>query len=267
MSNAAGLVRDTSKALFVNEASLAVQMRFLREAGLIPTGGRGTGGYAMRPRDAGSLLIAAAVTSAIKDTAEITQVFLNLPMKHWDVKGPSRPLQWASRGGTLPGLEQDTVIRKFGLGRVSWGSTFQQTLETVLEMFIRKQIFPELSPSDFREPPDPEMRLDYRHSMSIQFFLPLPCVVIAYYADRILQESISFGGFGDLVNIGSYRRIIERAEMEGCLVQFKQVDEVAIEKIAESVGQEGLRSALQASSTVTKRLSKRKAKAGKREPA
>jgi hypothetical protein len=89
MSNAAGLVRDTSKALFVKEASLAVQMRFLRQGGLIPTGGRGTGGYAMRPKDAAALLVAAAATSALKDTAEVTEAFLNLPMKHWE--GAPRP--------------------------------------------------------------------------------------------------------------------------------------------------------------------------------
>jgi hypothetical protein len=48
MTNSAGLVKTVASALMINEASLAVQMRSLREADIIPTGGRGTGGYSMR---------------------------------------------------------------------------------------------------------------------------------------------------------------------------------------------------------------------------
>jgi hypothetical protein len=93
MTNSAGLVKTVASALMINEASLAVQMRFLREADIIPTGGRGTGGFAMRPRDAAALTIAAVVSGSLKDTADLTKEFLRLPMTYRNIFGPNRPQQ------------------------------------------------------------------------------------------------------------------------------------------------------------------------------
>jgi hypothetical protein len=216
-------------------------MRLLREADVIPTGGRGTGGYAMRPRDAAALTVATVVTNILKDTVEITKDFLALPIRWREVRGPARPLQ---PGGALPGLSQDAIVRKFGLGRIPDGADLHSAVATMIEMFIRGEMFPDLAISDFDPIPDSELPLDYEKQLVVRFFLPVPCVTILYMANKVLMERMVFGGIGERVTPETYGRLLARAGKEGALEQLRVLPAKSFERIAKSVGEEGLISAL-----------------------
>lgn len=241
MTNSAGLVRAVADALMLNEASLGVQMRLLREADVVPTGGRGTGGYAMRPRDAAALTIAAVVSGTLKDTADLTREFLHLPMTYRSVFGPNRPQQVRD---LRPGLDHDAVIRKFGMGRIADGSDVQSAFATLIEMYIEERLFPPLTAGDFTSPPEPGEDLGYRPTLAMWFFLPVPCVAISYVANRIFREVMTFGGPSASLDAYNYPDVLERAGKAHALQQMRVLPEVSLRRIAEAVGPEGLRSAL-----------------------
>jgi hypothetical protein len=244
MTNAAGLVRATANALMINEASLSVQMRFLREAELMPTGGRGTGGYIMRPQDAATLITAAAVTSALKDTAELTKKFLELPLSAWDVFGPDRRQQHPEP--PLPGLNHEAVIRKFGFGRISRESNFRTTFAFIVEQLVKGNMFPELTGDDFAAQPDDKISLAYRHSLSVNFYLPVPAISVAYIAYGIFREALTFSNAGSAaqMNLVSYASLLQDRGMDRALRQIRSVSGQSLELVAEAIGGEGLRSAL-----------------------
>jgi hypothetical protein len=251
MSNQAGLVNSVARSLFISEATLSVQMRFLREADLVPTGGRGRGSYAMTPQDAATLLVAAAVTSVVKDTAALTDSFLQLPMDRHEVRGPGQHLPHGSRypetmmTDPWPGLSQQRVLRKFGFGRVDDKVTLLTALTAVFEMFIRNEMFPELTEADFETGAALPNRLTYQRSLMVEFYLPIPCAQITYRAERILKEYLMFGPTqGGQLDMDWYKLVVERRGMQGCLMQQRSVDEIALEKVAASVGKEGLRAAM-----------------------
>lgn len=260
MTNSAGLVRTVASALMINEASLAVQMRILREADIIPTGGRGTGGYAMRPRDAAALTIAAVVSGSLKDTADLTEKFLRLPMTYRNVFGPNRPQQVKD---LRAGLDHDAVIRKFGMGRIPDGSDVQTTFASLIEMYIEYRLFPSLVPGDFSSPPEPGEDLTYRPTLAMGFFLPVPCVGITYVAGRIFREVMTFGGPNEPLDPFHYPAVLERAGMGHALQQMRVLPEPSLRQIADAVGHEGLRSAL--SPAPSRRKSKKPAKLDKSE--
>lgn len=241
MANSAFLVRAVAEALALNESSLAVQMRLLREADIVPTGGRGTGGYNMRPRDAAALTVAAVVSSTLKDTVEITNRFVRLPMTYRGVYGPNRPQQVRD---LRPSLDHDAIIRKFGMGRIPDGSDVLTTLASLIEMLVEDRLFPSLSRGDFLPSGEPEQDLSYQSTLTMWFFLPIPCVAITYSANRIFREVITFGGPNQPLDAYNYQSVLERAGMAHVLQQMRVLPEVSFRRIAEAVGPQGLVSAL-----------------------
>lgn len=252
MANQAALVQCVASSLHISEATLSVQMRVLREADLIPTGGRGKGSYAMTPENAATLVTAAAVSSAVKDTAIVAKSFLELPLDYHEVRGPGQHLDHGSLrpGPSLqdpwPGLSLQRVIRKFGFARIGDPIDFQSALTAVVEMFVKNEVFPDLEDSDFES--DAEIpRLTYEGSVTVQFYLPIPCAQISYRASRILVENLTFGPAKSRrlgLSTTSYKALLEQKGMSGSLVQVRSFDEVALEKIAKTVGKEGLREAM-----------------------
>jgi hypothetical protein len=253
MANQAGLVRQVASSLHINEATLSVQMRVLREADLIPTGGRGKGSYAVTPENAATLMTAAAVSSSVKDTAIITKSFLDLPLDFHEVRGPGQHLDHGSHrpGPSLrdpwPGLSLQRVLRKFGFARIGDPIDFGSALTAIVEMFIKSEVFPALEQSDFEADADIPGSLSYERSVTVQFYLPIPCAQIGYRASRILTEYLTFGPAKARrlgLSTSMYKFLLEQRGMSGSLIQVRSLDEVALEKIAKAVGKEGLREAM-----------------------
>lgn len=90
MATAGEIVRRTAQALWLPEATVTSYYRVLREAGQLPTGGRGRSARPMTARDIARLLIGLMASDALAEAAEVTELVCRLRCIHFEA-GESCP--------------------------------------------------------------------------------------------------------------------------------------------------------------------------------
>lgn len=86
MAKLSDLVPALANVLQLPERTVAVYARFLREARLLSTGGRGPGAANMTPDDCARLLIAIMVADQVKDAVAAVERFWSLPVEFLDTR-------------------------------------------------------------------------------------------------------------------------------------------------------------------------------------
>lgn len=82
MASIGQLIRAVASASQLDESSVRISARYLRQAGLIGQRSTGAGAARMTSADAAALLIAVNATALLKDSVEAVRIYSALPLSH-----------------------------------------------------------------------------------------------------------------------------------------------------------------------------------------
>ena len=167
--------------------------------------GRGTSAAAMNARDAARFLFAVAGSNAVKELADAAVTFIRLVAYRREFVSPGKssvlraelaphwidgPRHWSVGHRLNPDLDADSVKKRFGLGWVANGATFEDAMVGIIERLASGKLFPPLTVEDFRKPPS--RMPHYRKRLWVSLHRPLAYASISYQAETILYEKVFF---------------------------------------------------------------------------
>jgi hypothetical protein len=145
MATLTQLVDTIAKVEGLERSTVNLVARYVREAGLIATHGRGTSAATMGVKDAANLLIGVNATTTGKDAARTVLAYRALVSYQFRAKGDSRP---AKRYGTL-GEAMEQLVDATGVGELP-------------EVFLNREV-----PDDLQDA-FPDVHIDMKFRRPIQ---------------------------------------------------------------------------------------------------
>lgn len=232
MATSGQLVRAVARVTGIDDKSVAVRLRSLREAGKITVGGRGLSAAQMTPRDAAHLIVAIMGSTLASEADEADERLFGL-------KGSPAPRTWTSKG-RAPRRPSEMARR---LAERGW-STFGEVLAGCIELHAAGHLLPEEDrPLGWSAlPPAPlALRLLEEPTWRVRVFSPLPAAIVEYGAGRFF-ESYVFGEPGPVPNEGPfhtgygwYLDQVARVHPEGRIVQVRELGHAALEHVADAI--------------------------------
>lgn len=247
MANSTQLIEAVSRATQIASETLVVQMRNLRQAGLISIGGRGTSAAAMTAQDAARLLMAVAGTNFVKESVGAAVSFGSLvayrrelillgnsifPITitpHW-IDGPKH---WSVNRHLNPDLAPETVMKRFGLPWLPIGASFEGALIGLIERNLSGELFPALKATDFVKPP--ARMPQYRKRLWISFYRPETYASVTYMAEGIVYEKVLFKK-PERARAGVIKdAMAERSGRSAVLYRQSDINEETLEIVADAL--------------------------------
>jgi DNA-binding transcriptional ArsR family regulator len=240
------LVEAVSEATDFAAETVVVHMRNLREAGLVDIRGRGRSAAKMTARDAARLLMAVSGTIHVKESVGAVLSFKELSAYRRELVSPKEqttpvtivphridgPRHWSVGRPLIPGLNGEEVRKRFGLGRVKLGTTFEEALITVIEGTLADTLFPPLQSSDFRKPTS--KIANYKKRLWVTLYRPEAYASITYLAEGITYEKVLFQKKPDVAN-ATYRDTAARRKRTAVLYRQSDFNEQALEIVCDAL--------------------------------
>jgi DNA-binding transcriptional ArsR family regulator len=206
------LVEAVSEATGTAAETVVVHMRNLREAGLVDIRGRGRSAAKMTARDAARLVMAVLGTSHVKESVGAVLSFGALTAYRRELVAPKErtvPVaivphwtegsrHWSVGYPLMTELNGDEVRKRYGLGRVKLGATFEEAMIALIEGTLADTLFPPLQSSDFLKPPS--KIANYKKHLWVALYRPEAYAAITYLAEGITYEKMLFQKKSDGAN-------------------------------------------------------------------
>ena len=246
MATSGQLVEAVGEAIGFAAETVVVHMRNLREAGLVDIRGRGRSAAKMTARDAARLLMAVSGTIHVKESVGAVLSFKELSAHRRELVSPKErtipvtivphwidgPRHWSVGCPLIPDLNGEEVRKRFGLGRVKLGTTFEEALIGLIEGTLADTLFPPLQSSDFRKPPS--KIANYKRRLWVTLFRPEAYASITCLAEGITYEKVLFQKKSEGAN-AAYSDTAARKKQAGVLYRQSDFNEQTLKIVCDAL--------------------------------
>ncbi len=147
---------------------------------------------------------------------------------HW-IDGPRH---WSVGYPLMAELNGEEIRKRFGLGRIKLGTTFEEALITLIEDMLADTLFPPLQSSDFRKLPS--KIANYKKRLWVTLYRPEAYASITYLAEGITYEKVLFQKKPDVSN-AIFRDTTARRKRTAVLYRQSDFNERTLEIVCDAL--------------------------------